>query len=89
MLQLPKQKYAIRYTQGVLKERERDFNHLTNEYTPFMIFEVLTAVLLKTSVISCYAEGHIVKQSHNMTLLGQVRSHICSSQTFVTIYQLT
>jgi hypothetical protein len=38
MLQLPKQKYAIRYTQGVLKERERDFNHLTNEYTPFMIF---------------------------------------------------
>jgi len=36
-----------------------------------MTFEVLTAVLLKTSVISFCAEGHIVKQSYNMALLGQ------------------
>lgn len=50
-------------------------SQLTNEYTPstnFMIFVVLTAVFLKTSVISCCAEGHIVKQSYNMALLGQI-----------------
>jgi hypothetical protein len=55
-------------------QAKKDFNHLTNENTPstnFMIFEVLTAVLMKTSVISFCAEGHIVKQFYNMTLLGQ------------------
>ena len=36
-----------------------------------MIFEVLTAVLLKTSVIACCAKRDVVKQSYNMTLLEQ------------------
>jgi len=72
MLLLPKQKYAVRYKQGILLKKKKT-SQLTNKYTPStnFIFEVLILVLLETSVISCCAEGHIVKQSYNMALLGQ------------------
>ena len=66
-------------------KKKKDLNHLTNENTPstnFMIYEVLTAVLLKTSVISCCAEGHIVKQSYNMTLLEQ-SGHVYEGTKFL------